>query len=497
MALLGLLAALLAAPGVFAQGGLLQFNSSTTCTANTTCPGAATAGFAFEAANHAVPNSPFYTVPSNFSRELAPGTLLKVEVSTDLRNYTVPSGLTMSRIMYTTTDLNGTILPASAYILWPAHLPADSPGCGDSSGLSMVAWAHGTSGVFATCGPSSYKAIQYHFMVPYAIALQGMVVVAPDYAGLGVSVLPDGKPVPHIFSAAPAQANDVANAIIAARAAFPAYLTAKSPFVTMGHSQGGGVAWAFAERQAVQPVPGYKGTVTLAPPTAIIKQIARANKDLVNNITHTWTFPTLAIVQQSTIAGITAVYPSFNYTGMTAKGYDRFHNVLAKIQACLAAQTLIFSDLQPAEWGVPGWTETPFAREFEKRVTLGGKKVAGPFLVIAGGSDTTIPVEGVAATLDDTCTANKGANGMDTNIEMVVYEGQDHFPIIQASQDYWLPWIKDRLQGKALSSKGKAAAACTKRNVPAFRKDFNQALTTPNWLVTGVTDPKEVWKYTF
>ncbi|KAK0703072.1 hypothetical protein B0T26DRAFT_876224 [Lasiosphaeria miniovina] len=82
--------------------------------------------------------------------------LFKIEYATDLSNYLVPNSLTMSRIMYTTTDLNGTILPVSA-----------SP---------LVAWAHGTTSNFAACGRSNYKALQYHFMVPYGIAEQGIAM---------------------------------------------------------------------------------------------------------------------------------------------------------------------------------------------------------------------------------------------------------------------------------------------------------------------------------
>lgn len=179
----------------------------------------------------------FYEVPSKFSSKLAPGTILTVEVDTNLTNYVVPSGLTMSRIIYTTEDLNGTIFPASAYVLWPYN-PLNS----QSSNIPMVAWAHGTTGTFKPCTPSSYRALQYHFQVPFAIALQGIAVVAPDYAGLGVSELPSGETIPHPWITAPAHAKDLAHAITAARSAFPDMLKHDGAFVAMGHSQGGGAS---------------------------------------------------------------------------------------------------------------------------------------------------------------------------------------------------------------------------------------------------------------
>ncbi len=63
----------------------------------------------WEAEQHAADFS-FYTVPSKFSSSLPAGSLLYVEDATNLSTYAVPSGLTMSRIIYTTADHNGTIL---------------------------------------------------------------------------------------------------------------------------------------------------------------------------------------------------------------------------------------------------------------------------------------------------------------------------------------------------------------------------------------------------
>ncbi|EON99237.1 putative secretory protein [Phaeoacremonium minimum UCRPA7] len=329
-------------------------------------------------------------------------------------------------------------------------------------------------------------------MVPFALALQGMVVVAPDYAGLGLGSLPNGERILHAYDASPAQANDVANAMIAARSAFPNLLSTDTPFVTAGHSQGGAIAWAFAERQAVQPIPGYKGTVTFAPPVDGVKLIADGNEAYANNSTEPWVLAARSFIQHSVIAGVTAVYPGFNYTGMTAKVYDRFHNVMAKIQGCLPTDNIVFSDLLPSELGDPSWTSHPTALEFQKRTRVSGKKVAGPFLIIAGKKDGAVPVATVKAAVDDTCAVN--ANGT-AAIEYVMYEGQDHFPVIQASQVYWMQWIKDRLAGKSLRSKV-SEGSCTKRTVQEFRTEFNKPYTPPNWLVTQVTDPREVWKYT-
>lgn len=103
-------------PYTFAQSSSL--NQSTTCGPN--CTQLAQAAIAFEISSHAHTTlDQFYNVPDNFSLSMKPGMLLRVEAHTDLVNYTVPSGLTMSRIMYTSQNLNGTVVPASAFVFWP------------------------------------------------------------------------------------------------------------------------------------------------------------------------------------------------------------------------------------------------------------------------------------------------------------------------------------------------------------------------------------------
>lgn len=162
------------------------------------------AGSTFEASQHVSTDFAFYSVPLNFSSKLRPGSLLHLEVATNLSGYSVPSGLSMSRIIYTTSNLNGTILLVSAYILWP-YAPVPSSTC-QKNGYPMVAWAHGTSGSFKACAPSNYRNLQYHFMVPFLLALQGMVVVTPDYAGLGFDKLPSGEYIGHAWLTGSAQA---------------------------------------------------------------------------------------------------------------------------------------------------------------------------------------------------------------------------------------------------------------------------------------------------
>lgn len=90
----------------------------------------------------------FYHVPTN-SSQFSAGTLLKLEIYTKNLLYTVPPQTALLRILYQTKDFNGSLVPASAFIQWPysARTQPDNT-------CQVVAWAHGTSGVYPACAPS-------------------------------------------------------------------------------------------------------------------------------------------------------------------------------------------------------------------------------------------------------------------------------------------------------------------------------------------------------
>ncbi|EOD49445.1 putative secretory lipase protein [Neofusicoccum parvum UCRNP2] len=175
-------------------------------------------------ATNSVTTDPFYRIPSNWSSSLPPGTLLTVENVTNTSLYTLPASVSLSRITYQTETLNGTAIPTSAYILWP-YLARTFP---LHPGLPVIGWGHGTSCMLAGCAPSHIRNLWYQYSAPFTMALQGYVVVAPDYAGLGISITTastahpsppdaDGRPaIPHPWLAAPAQAADILHAMAAA-----------------------------------------------------------------------------------------------------------------------------------------------------------------------------------------------------------------------------------------------------------------------------------------
>ena len=433
-------------------------------------------GLAFEASQHAAPNDSFYAVPSSFSSASKPGSLLFVEPVTDMTNYTVPSGLTMSRFIYTTTNLNGTAIPASAYVLWPyaPYVRKTRRGAKDD-GIPVVAWAHGTTGSAALCSPSNYQSLQYNFIVPYPLAISGFAVVAPDYAGLGVSHFANGTRIPHAWISSPSQANDLANAVLAARTAFTSL---SKSFVVMGHSQGGAAAYAFAQRQAAQPVPGYLGTVSIAPPLDAVSQLAAA---LANPSDPT--LQTTLALQQMVIAAVTADYPAYNYSGMTAQALQRWE-IEMQVSGCLPTQSLLWSNVS-FPIAKPGWTSDPTVQTWSARTRGGDKSLKGPLLVLAGDLDDPVPLRFLQNSYKTSCQLKESKR---ESLELVVYKGLNHFPVISGSRQKWMDWIKARFDGHAVDER------CTTTTVSNPRIAGTKQTILPTWLIELPNGLADAWK---
>ncbi|KAK3059712.1 hypothetical protein LTS18_010217 [Coniosporium uncinatum] len=406
----------------------------------------------------------------------------------------------MSRILYQTETLNGTRVPASAYILWPwmsrtfpSNNTSSSSSSSSSSGnWSIIAWAHGSSGVFGNCAPSHLRTLQYHFNAPYILALQDYVVVAPDYAGLGVTATADGAPVRHEYIANPAAAHDVFHAVAAARTAFAEEL-ARSQFVVMGHLQGGGAAWASGERQAQWPVKGYLGAVAASPMTnwtELIKGMHGAD---------------LMVGPLTAAAGLEHVVPGFTAAEMLTEEGVRRLEVMEEVQGCNSVQGKMFpaadghmmGDMVGGDIGdmddmdgttdmdggisataaatAPSlvkaeWATTSYAQQYADLVSVGNgrRRIAGPMLVLQGSADHAAST---TRAVDLTCEAFP-----ESEIEYALFEGVSHVPVLNAGQQVWLRWIEDRFRGRERRTRPAAAGerrrrGCTRRVYEQGRRE--------------------------
>ncbi|KAI9715743.1 MAG: hypothetical protein M1812_005741 [Candelaria pacifica] len=396
-------------------------------------------------AHGSVYDDPFYQVTADVA-DLLPGSVIKAEKDVVTSKYLLPPATAMSRFIYQSENLQGVRVPVSAFILWPF-----SP-ISLEDRFPIVAWAHGTSGTTAPCAPSNHKSLWQHFLAPYQLALQGYVVVATDYAGLGVHKHASGEPIIHQYMACPSHANDIAHAVTAAQEIFPEL---SKKFVVIGHSQGGGAAWAMAQRQVHKPIPGYLGAIAVSPFTSIYDQSEQFQ----------------SIIVAAMCEGLVSTMPRCNLSEiLTEKGQHRL--ALAK-QFSTGIASLI-GILEESDLLKEGWAQNEFFQKYHSLVSNGGKEIAGPLLVIHGETDQTLSSSVCKDSVMKTFQLDA------SQIEFVTIPSVTHVPALSASQRLWLEWIADRFAGR------KIKMGLQQYELPTARPPGSYQ-TEQNWYIDSAT----------
>ncbi|PVI03019.1 prolyl aminopeptidase-like protein [Periconia macrospinosa] len=386
---------------------------------------------------------PFYDVPADSSLA-APGKLLKLEETTDTSLYTIPPGTALSRFIYQSETMKGTSVPVSAYILWP-YSPRES-----KNEYEVVAWAHGTSGFTPNSAPSHHRNLSQHYFAPFNLALNGYVVVATDYAGLGVGKTASGLPIPHEWLASPAQANDVIYSVQAAREAFPSL---GKRFVVLGSSQGGGASWSIAQRQVTSPVDGYLGAIAVAPVTNILKE----------------TDPVRSMLALGLLQSIASYFPVFKEADVaTPEGLQG----AALVRALEAPTSTGMAMLMGANLLQSNWHENQYIQQYQELIVNGGKAISEPLLVIMGEADTNLQFSVAVSAFKETLEKFS-----DAPIEFISLPGVSHDPALTASQRFWMDWIADRFAGRDVDRSGEELQVKAGRHLGAYQPELNAYLS--------------------
>ncbi|EAT82558.1 hypothetical protein HBH56_111660 [Parastagonospora nodorum] len=374
-------------------------------------------------ATGSVYQDPFYQVAPEWA-EADFGTVFRVE-DMDPTVYTIPPATSISRILYQSKSYTGKKTPTSGYVLFP-YSPRKIKG----GSVPVVLWGHGTSGLHPESGPSHLRDLWQNAQGPTPLVQQGYVVVAPDYAGLGVGKNAAGKNITHEYLASPAHANDMEYALKAARSAFP--ILGKK-FATIGHSQGGGAVWSFAERMRTNPIDGYLGGVAISPVTRLL--------DLPQDS------PIKALLVAAALPAIANIFPGFNIASvLTPEGAQRFaleQKTGGNVQATIALLLTMagFPILKD------GWEKNEYVLRYQNATGNGGKPIKGPLLVIQGDNDANIDVRTTTAAVEKTATVNPKES-----ISYAIYSNIAHAPAVWVGQQRYLDWLAKRFDGEAPSS---------------------------------------------
>ncbi|KAI9370027.1 Alpha/Beta hydrolase protein [Aspergillus egyptiacus] len=341
--------------------------------------------------------------------------------------WNIPSGLSLSRFAYVTEDVDGEPLQATAYALIPYHNPL-----GPRKPFRVVVWAHGTAGYSPMCAPSNNKGLQYHWQAPFALAQQGYLVIAPDYAGLGTPISKG-----FMYNAGIAHANDVSFAVTAARKSIGHQMS--SDWVVVGHSEGGLTAWRTAEREAnpKKAVGGLIGAVAIAPAMEVMSLIPWYIEKAHGG-------PLGEIFAPFMLGSIDRLFPSFDFAKYATQGLiDR---VNLAYTGCLNVAVTLLAPLTLKEMYLnnANFIHAPEVEAWgEKYHGKGPHQLAAPLLVLHGEKDFILPVDYNEGIFDKQCDAFP-----DSAAEFVRLPGLDHDGAVQGSHANYFPWIADRFDKK-------------------------------------------------
>ncbi len=365
------------------------------------------------------PSSAFYTPPSPLPAA-APGTLIRSVRVTGVPG--VPTGATVWRILYHSTTIYGADVAESGYVIAPA---APAP----AGGYPVIAWAHGTSGFAAPCGPSLFtRSGGGPYLLPsldrYLRA--GYVVSAADYQGLGVS---DGV---HPYLLGASEGRSVLDATRATSQL--AGLHTGRDVIIYGHSQGGHAALFAAElAPAYAPDLHVVGVVAAAPATGLSTLIAIVGTPagaqfLPYSVPTSWawtqTYHDLPVSSVFTPAGA-----QFASTEVTRGCSDQ-------VAAAIASH-----HLQPQQVFASGASSDLFVLSHARANDPGNVVTNVPMLVVQGTADGTVP-----PALTDTYVTTKACPIGDA-VQYLHVPGATHGSVVFVAAPTIVAWMDARLAG--------------------------------------------------
>jgi alpha-beta hydrolase superfamily lysophospholipase len=287
-----------------------------------------------------------------------------------------PDGTGGWAILHRSTGVDGRPIAVSGLVLGPASDRAGAAS-GPAGGRSVLAWAHGTTGLADACAPSRAGLAGVGFEPLIDLARQGFIITATDYEGLGTPGL-------HPYLVGTSEGRAVLDSIRAAQAMPEA--GAGSATAIVGISQGGHAAlWAGELAPAYAPELDLRGIVAASPPID------------------------LRAVQRSIYRSEATGEVSWLEALMVAAAWHETYR--APLEAFLTAEGLavVRRLVDTCPWEIPGPVRDPFLvdpglrRDWQALMeenSPGRTASRAPILVIAARSDEQVPAETIPAGIE-------------------------------------------------------------------------------------------------
>ena len=326
-----------------------------------------------------------------------------------------PNGAKGWTIMYLSRSANDQPIAVTGTVFAP----------GQTADPSIVAWAHGTTGLGDACTPSKMAAggEGSELLLGTAVVSRGLVFVATDYEGLGT-------PGVHTYLVGQSEGRAVLDSIRAARQLLELPETTKA--VVWGHSQGGGAAlWAAELAPTYAPDTNVLGAVAGAPAA----QLAAFGASLGESTSFGF--------QVMAIAGFHAAYPELPLDEVVTP--DGAAAVEAAGNQCTEETFAAVAGQDPGRYFQPGAASATAWLDALAANDPGHGTTNVPIFVYHGDADDIVPVQVSEVVAESYCS-----NGV--TVSRKVYPGADHTNVIIAALGDINAYVDARLAGQPAAS---------------------------------------------
>ena len=323
-------------------------------------------------------------------------------------------------ILYRSTAIDGSSVAVSGTVIVPSAPSA-------TENRSILAWAHGTTGLgdscatsrrFATGNPDEATLVDF-------VVQAGLLFVATDYQGLGT-------PGDHAYVMNLAEGRNVLDSVRAALQLPGTGATGASKTVIWGHSQGGGAAALAAE---LKP--------TYAPELNIAGAMAGAPAGDLEGVGAALDGNGFFGYMMMATVGLAAAYPKIDVKAkLTPAGAQIFDQIRTQ---CSTDIIKTLAGKTAADYLVPGLATDPAVTAALKENSAGYLKTDVPIFLYQGDADEQVPVAVSKTMFDRYCAIGNV-------VERKVYPGQDHVGVIFAAVTDLATWLNDRLNGQPATS---------------------------------------------
>jgi acetyl esterase/lipase len=346
-------------------------------------------------------------------RRAKPGTVLRIHPQIG----GAPANAKAFRIVYRSTGLNDEPIAVSATVIYP-----DGPA--PKGGRDVIAWAHYTTGVAERCAPTLLPNLSGTIAGLEQMLSRGYVVVATDYAGLGL-------PGVHAYLVGISEGRSILDSVRAARNLNGAHATNR--FAVWGHSQGGHAA-LFTGELAPDYAPELKlvGVAAAAPATDLV-ELFKAQKGSIagNSLTsmallswsRTYNLPLNTVLENEAAASFEQVSRSC------------IQSLSQMLKLLQLAKPLKKAFLKADPTTLPAW------RSLMEQNSPGKRPQKAPVFIAQGTGDTTVNPAVTLRFAKQLCAAG-------TPVVIKMLKGASHSFAAEKSSYQAISWISDRFKGR-------------------------------------------------